>query len=157
MSALVISGCTMRSTTAVDLPWSRVISVVDGDTLVVRVDGHRETVRLIGIDTPETKHPTKPVGCFGPEASAHTAALLVPGSLIRLERDREARDRYGRLLVYAFTSEGLFINLHLVQAGFATTLPIEPNTAHQLAFADAARDAQAARRGLWGKCTTMSG
>src|SRR4051812_19756968 len=79
---------------------ARVTRVVDGDTLVVAVDGHDEKVRLIGIDTPETVDPRKPVQCFGKEASRRMSELLPPGSEVRLERDAELRDRYGRLLAY---------------------------------------------------------
>src|SRR4051812_41652918 len=64
---------------------------IDGDTIAVHVGGHDEHVRLIGIDTPETVSPTKPVMCFGKEASNETARLLPPGTAIRLVRDAEAR------------------------------------------------------------------
>ena len=70
-----------------------VTEVTDGDTVVLDFDGRRESVRLIGVDTPETKHPKKPVECFGPEASARTLSLLPPGTEVEVERDVEARDR----------------------------------------------------------------
>ena len=152
IAALALAGCSRTTASSLPPPWARVLAVIDGDTIEVRIGAQRETVRLIGIDTPETKHPTKPIGCFGPEAASHTKQLLPTGAAVRLERDREARDRYGRLLAYVFTANGLFVNLHLVQGGWATTLPIEPNIAFQVTFADAARDAQQARRGLWGRC-----
>jgi hypothetical protein len=63
------------------------ISVVDGDTIDVSIDGHRERVRLIGIDTPETKKPNTPVECFGPEATTFTQSMLVEDALLHLERD----------------------------------------------------------------------
>ena len=83
-------------------PNATVIDVADGDTIVVRVAGQRETVRLIGIDTPETKDPDEPVQCFGPEATEATEALLGQGTPVRLERDTEPRDQYGRLLAYVY-------------------------------------------------------
>jgi micrococcal nuclease len=126
--------------------------VVDGDTVVVRIAGHDETVRLIGIDTPETKKPNSPVECHGPEASARTAELLPSGTPVRLERDVEARDTYDRLLAYVFRADGVFVNLALVAEGFARTLLIEPNDAYATRFADAARSAAAEDRGLWGAC-----
>ncbi|MGA0863698.1 MAG: thermonuclease family protein [Ilumatobacteraceae bacterium] len=130
-----------------------VMSVVDGDTLVVRMAGRTETVRLIGVDTPETVHPSKPVECFGPEASARTAALLPKGTRITVVRDAEARDRYGRLLLYVTrAADGLFVNLDIVEQGYAVPLSIEPNTAHQRDFAEAAHRASTARLGLWGAC-----
>lgn len=128
--------------------------VVDGDTVKVRIDGHDESVRLIGIDTPETKHPTKPVGCFGPEASAHTAELLPPGTPVELERDHEERDPYGRLLAYLIRRpDGLFVNVELVRGGFAEVLTIAPNTAHTREFTAAAAEARQQSRGLWGACS----
>jgi micrococcal nuclease len=130
-----------------------VVRVVDGDTVVVRVGGADETVRLIGIDTPETKHPTKPVQCFGPEASAFTDQLLPAGTRVRLERDVEARDRFGRLLAYVYRSDdGIFVNLELARLGYARPLAIAPNNAHARDVADAAGQAQAEHRGLWQAC-----
>jgi micrococcal nuclease len=76
-----------------------VVRVIDGDTVVVHIDGKDEHVRLIGIDTPETVDPDKPVMCYGAEASGETKSLLPAGTVVRLVRDIEARDAYGRLLV----------------------------------------------------------
>lgn len=130
-----------------------VVSVVDGDTIDVAIDGTRERVRLIGIDTPETKKPDTPVECFGPEATAFTTGLLPAGTPVRLERDVEGRDAYDRLLAYVVrATDGLFVNLALVERGFAVPFPFEPNTTHAGAFADAARSAEAASLGLWGEC-----
>lgn len=127
--------------------------VVDGDTLVVRIGSRTETLRMLGVDTPETKHPTKPVGCWGPEASAHTEALLPRGTDVWLERDVEARDRYGRLLVYVHrTVDGLFVNLELVSGGWAVPLSIEPNLTHEGDFVRAAQSAEQSNLGLWGHC-----
>lgn len=134
-------------------PNARVVVVIDGDTIVADFDGREETVRLIGIDTPETKKPNSPVECFGPEASAHTARLLPAGTPIRVERDAEARDDYGRLLGYVHrSSDGLFVNLDLVATGHAEVLSIRPNTTHRTDFVDAARTAERAGLGLWGAC-----
>ena len=128
-------------------------NVVDGDTIDVRLGSRTETIRLLGIDTPETKHPTKPVECWGPEASAHTAELLPPGSDVWIERDAEARDRYGRLLAYVHRGDDdLFVNMELVAGGWAVPLSIEPNVAHQSSFAEAAMSAESADLGLWGRC-----
>src|SRR3954451_24306016 len=75
-----------------------IVRVIDGDTVDVTIGGRDEHVRLIGIDTPETKKPNTPIQCYGPEASAFTEELLPPGTPVRVERDVEARDDYGRLL-----------------------------------------------------------
>ena len=78
------------------------MQVLDGDTIVVRRAGGRdETIRLLGVDTPETHHPRKPVQCYGPEASAYTARRLF-GQVVRLEDDVERHDIYGRRLAYVY-------------------------------------------------------
>lgn len=113
--------------------------------------------RLLGIDTPETVDPDRPVGCFGPEASARTHELLPPGTDVRLERDQEARDRYGRLLAYVRRADhGTFVNQTLLQEGFAETLMIEPNHAYATDLLAAQAQAQAAAAGLWGACPAPS-
>ena len=127
--------------------------VVDGDTIDVIVDGVEERVRLIGIDTPETKKPNTPVECFGPEASAFTESLLPEGTPLYLERDVEPRDPYDRLLAYVYLTDGTFVNLQIVRQGYAQVLTIPPNVAHSTEFVQAARDAEAADAGLWGGCS----
>jgi micrococcal nuclease len=135
-----------------------VIRSVDGDTVDVRIGGADERVRLLGIDTPETVDPRRPVGCFGKEASQRTAALIPPGTVVRLERDVEARDKYGRLLAHVYrVDDGTYVNLTLLAEGFATTLTIKPNVAHTDELAAASRAARAAKRGLWGACPAESG
>lgn len=131
---------------------ARVERVVDGDTVEVTLSTGRERIRLLGIDTPETVHPTKPTECFGPEASARLAELAPVGAELRIERDVELRDRYGRLLAYLWSSDGTFINEALVADGFARTLPIDPNRAHRATLADAESTARQAGVGLWSAC-----
>ncbi|HWC11686.1 MAG TPA: thermonuclease family protein, partial [Acidimicrobiales bacterium] len=124
--------------------------VVDGDTLVVS-GGHR--VRLIGVDTPETKDPRKPVQCFGREASAYVSSLLEGGAGVRLVGDVEDRDAYGRTLAYVYRlPDGLFVNAELVREGYAQPLTIPPNVAHAEEFLSLARDARERGRGLWSSC-----
>jgi micrococcal nuclease len=128
----------------------RVISVIDGDTVEVARGGESETVRLLGVDTPETHHPTEPVECFGPEAAAYTAARLT-GATVRLEGDVESHDRYGRRLAYLIVG-GVRFNDELLRLGYAELLVIEPNHAHARSMLSAELDAKAADRGLWGAC-----
>jgi micrococcal nuclease len=112
-----------------------------------------EEIRLIGVDTPETVHPTKPVQCWGPEASSQTKTWLPKGTQVYILRDVEARDKYGRLLAYVYRSaDNLFINKELVAGGWARPYPYEPNTSLQAVFAQAAYEAQTSNLGLWAHC-----
>ena len=132
----------------------RVVKVVDGDTIHVQVGSVREKVRYIGIDTPETKDPRKPVQCFGERASQFNERL-VGGERVRLVRDVEARDRYGRLLAYVFRHrDALFVNAELARLGYAQTLTIAPNVRYAERFAALARAAREDGRGLWSACST---
>lgn len=159
LSLVLVVGCTSAPTTtpAGDgaLPANAtVVKVVDGDTIVADVDGTKERIRLIGIDTPETKKPDTPVQCFGPEASAFTSRLLPPGTPLHLERDVEPRDKYDRLLAYVYRAEdGMFVNLEIVRQGYARLLTFPPNVAHVDEFVAAARAAEQGDVGLWAGCS----
>jgi micrococcal nuclease len=127
-----------------------VVRVVDGDTIVARVDGRDEYVRYIGVDTPETVKPDTPVQCYGPRASDENHRL-VEGQTVRLTFDREVRDDYGRLLAYVYAGKR-FVNAELVRGGYARTLAIAPNTSHAREFQRLAMKAAKTGRGLWGAC-----
>ena len=133
-----------------------VVRVVDGDTVVVRLGTPKrvkESVRLIGIDTPESVKPNTPVQCFALEASAHTKALLPPATAVQLVRDVDARDGYGRLLAYVYRSaDGLFVNAELARDGYAVLDTIPPNVAHAGEFVEAVDAARRANAGLWARC-----
>lgn len=132
---------------------AKVDRIVDGDTLIAYVGGQRERVRLIGINTPESVDPDRPVMCFGKEASHHLEALVPPGTPIRIERDVEPRDKYGRMLGYIYrASDGLFVNLAQVSDGYANQYTFPPNVAHVNEFKKAAARARSDRTGLWGAC-----
>ncbi|MGI8662938.1 MAG: thermonuclease family protein [Acidimicrobiales bacterium] len=151
---LGLAACGGSSTSA-SLPAGQgtIVRVVDGDTVVVHIGGVDEDVRLIGIDTPETKKPDHPVECYGLEASHRAAELLAPGTVVRLERDAEARDRYDRLLAYLYrVSDGMFIEDQMLREGLAGTLAIAPNTAHEADLSSAAAAARLAGTGLWTAC-----
>lgn len=150
---LVTAGCAAPPTEAQPPGTATVVSIIDGDTVVIDLDGSRERVRLLGIDTPETDHPTRPVECYGQEATQRISELIPPGTEIRLERDVEGRDHFGRLLLYLYRAgDDLFVNETMVAEGFAATLHIDPNGAHRVALAAAERDARSRRAGLWAAC-----
>jgi micrococcal nuclease len=129
-----------------------VTRVVDGDTIDVQIDGTEYTVRYIGIDTPETVHPSQPVGCFGPEASARNKAL-VEGQTVGLEKDVSETDRFGRLLRYVWVG-GEMVNAALVRDGYAQSSTYPPDVKHQDLFIELQRQAREAGRGLWGAVCT---
>ncbi len=129
----------------------RVLRAVDGDTLEVALDGGGvETVRIIGVDTPETVKPDTPVQCFGPKASAFEHRE-VEGRRVRLLLGVEPRDIYGRLLAYAWV-DGRFLETVLLRRGLARTLPFPPNTRFAERFAALQAVAARSGRGLWGAC-----
>ncbi|MGH9183711.1 MAG: thermonuclease family protein [Acidimicrobiales bacterium] len=152
--ALLVAACVGGGSVVDEEPGrAEVVRVVDGDTIVVRIGRGEETVRLLGIDTPETKDPRAPVECFGREASARTEALLPPATAVRLVRDVEARDRYDRLLAYVYrVDDGAFVNLALAAEGYAAAFTYPPNVAHADELVAAAAAARRAGRGLWSAC-----
>jgi len=126
--------------------------VVDGDTVKVRLGHGEDTVRYIGVDTPETKKPGEPVECFGKAASAENEGL-VEGRRVELRFDAQRRDSYGRLLAYVHRlPDGLFVNAELVRRGLARPLAIPPNVAHADLFGRLQREARRSGRGLWEAC-----
>lgn len=122
----------------------RVARIIDGDTIVLE-DGTK--VRYIGVDTPETVHPSKPVEFMGKEASEYNRRL-VEGKNVRLEYDVERLDKYGRTLAYVYL-DTLFVNAELLRAGYAHVLTIPPNVHYSELFLSCQRAARDASRGLW--------
>lgn len=131
----------------------RVIRIVDGDTIRVSVGGDVYTVRYIGIDCPETKHPSLPVQWMGPEATRANEEL-VRGKKVYLEKDVSETDRYGRLLRYVFLDDGTFVNAELVRRGYAQVATYPPDVKYQDLFLEMQVEAREAGRGLWGPTPT---
>jgi micrococcal nuclease len=138
----------------VEIAW-----VSDGDTVAVRAlrpgvlaVGSLEHVRLLEIDTPESKNPHLPVQCFALRATKATERLLPKGSVAWVAPDRDLRDRYGRALLYVWNADGVFVNLRLVRRGFARAVLFRPNDLHIDVMRAAETEARAAGRGLWSAC-----
>jgi len=134
---------------------ARVVRIIDGDTLVVRIGRATERVRLIGVDAPEVAKHGEPGECFGDDATLVLTGLTPPGSIVRIERDVEARDVYDRLLAYVTVesdSARVMVNRALLEVGAARTLRIEPNTARASEFESVAATARSLGVGLWGAC-----
>lgn len=131
----------------------QVTEFVDGDTLTVDMNGTKEKVRLIGVDTPETHDPRKSVQCFGQAASDFTKQLI-GSNRVRLENDPENtdRDRYNRLLRYVYLPDGRLVNAELVKQGYAFAYTLFPFTKLE-EFRGFEQDARQQSAGLWGQCT----
>lgn len=133
--------------------------VSDGDTVGVRAVGRGvlarsedTTVRLLLIDTPESKHRDLPVQCFAQRATRATERLLPEGSDAWVQADRELLDQYGRALLYVWNADGTFVNERLVRRGFARVEWYRPNDRHLDRIRAAERAARDAGRGLWSHC-----
>jgi micrococcal nuclease len=140
-------GPTGRTTEA------SVVRVVDGDTIVVAYGGKQYKVRYIGMNTPETVDPSRPIQWMGPEASAANKTL-VAGKRVVLEKDVSETDRYGRLLRYVWLTDGVawtLVNLELINEGFASVSTYPPDVKYVDVYLAAERDAQATSVGLWGE------
>jgi micrococcal nuclease len=148
LAFLVTSPSIGASTEPARTREATVVHVDDGDTIDVWVDSRSERVRYIGIDAPEIVHDGVG-GERGGDAATRLNKALVGGRRVRLELDRERRDRYGRLLAYVWADQ-VMINLEMVRRGYARTLTIPPNIRYERWFARAEAEAQAAHLGLWG-------
>jgi micrococcal nuclease len=130
-----------------------VVRVVDGDTIVVAYGGRQYKVRYIGMNTPETVDPSRPIQWMGPEASAANKTL-VAGKSVVLEKDVSETDRYGRLLRYVWLTDGVawtLVNLELINEGFASVSTYPPDVKYVDVYLAAERDARATAVGLWGE------
>jgi micrococcal nuclease len=159
ISVLALPGCQVVLTQSTPSPAptiilgntieAQVVRVVDGDTIIVDIGGQEYRVRYIGIDTPETVHPTKPVEPFGKEASEMNKQL-VEGKFVRLEKDISETDRYDRLLRYVYVDD-IFVNAELVRLGYAQVTSYPPDVKYQDLFLELQREAQETNKGLWGE------
>lgn len=129
-----------------------VVRVIDGDTIEVETG---ERVRYIGVDAPETLHPSRPVECFGREAAARNEEL-VAGKRVRIERDVTERDAYGRLLRYVTVGD-VFVNEALIRGGFAHAVTYPPDVKYLDRLRAAEREARENKAGLWsGACAGVA-
>lgn len=141
-----------KSSTAMSPGYYLVTRAVDGDTIEVDMDGVKEKIRMIGVDTPETHHPDKGVECFGVLASEYTKSAL-EGKRVRLESDEtnQNRDRYQRLLRYVYTEQGALWNAELISNGYAHALTAFPFTKMD-EFKLLEQNARVQNKGLWSAC-----
>ena len=139
-------GDLLEATSSSRVAYALVTEIVDGDTIKLDTG---QTVRYIGIDTPETKHPSKPVQCFGKEAALKNSDLVL-GRKVKLVKDVSETDRYGRLLRYVYFGD-VFINETLIRQGYAFSTAFPPDIAQQDIFNSAQEQAKEENLGLWDK------
>jgi micrococcal nuclease len=134
-----------------------VTAVMDGDTFKAKIGWHTVTVRMLGIDTPETVDPRKPEQCYGKEASDETKGLLF-GRSVRLELnpDREVKDKYDRYLAYIYLEDETFLNEYLLENGFAREYTYGKPYIFQDKFRSIEKEAKEKKIGLWGVCGDTS-
>ena len=138
--------------------------IIDGDTVVVRVLGKKEHVRLIGIDAPESRdnqrarraaeregRDLETILSYGKRSSEYLRRIVPPGTAVRVVLDVEHRDHYGRLLAYLYSDQGGdMINERMIRDGYAYPLTVPPNVAHAKRFKELYQQARSRRSGLWG-------
>jgi micrococcal nuclease len=145
IKAIALFSILLFSTTVLAQDTRTVTRVVDGDTIILNGN---ERVRLIGVDTPETVHPQKPVEYYGKEASAFTKRLC-EGKSVRLEYDWQKQDKYGRTLAYVYLEDGTFLNAEIIKQGYGhayTRFPFK----YLEEFRGYEKDARESGMGLWG-------
>lgn len=140
----------IKSQTSTSEKYYPIVSVVDGDTVKINLDGKTTTLRLIGLDTPETVDPRKPVQCFGVEAS-NKAKELLSGKKVRIENDSTQGnlDKYGRTLAYIYLEDGTFYNKYMIEQGYAHEYTYDLPYKYQAEFKNAEKDAKSKQLGLW--------
>lgn len=147
---LVLTACTPASSPnkSSDESAATVVRIIDGDTIVANISGTDTTVRFLNIDTPETKHPEKPVECLGQEATEFTQSLLAPGDKITLAYDIERLDPYGRTLAGVYKDEKL-VNAQIAAAGLGVAVIFQPNERFYAEVKAAEESAQTSASGLF--------
>lgn len=159
--SILLPGIEDNAPTTGGLTNAQVTRIVDGDTLKVRIDGQAEeqTIRIIGVDTPETKDPNREVMCYGAEATAKTQDLVDRAhGQVELEKDVSDTDRYGRLLRYVWlpSSDGrTMLNEELVEDGYARAVVFPPDVKYRERFSADEQRAKRQHIGLWGACASF--
>jgi micrococcal nuclease len=141
---------------------AEILSIIDVDTIIIRLQGHKERVRLIGIDAPEcrpnlkaekdsirTRDDLRTITEMGQRATRYVKGIISPGDQIELELDLQQRDKYQRVLAYIWLPDGRMLNEEIVRAGYASLMTIPPNVRYHQRLQEAYIEAREGKRGLW--------
>ncbi|MFW0773819.1 thermonuclease family protein [Paenarthrobacter nitroguajacolicus] len=148
-TSVVLAATTWAVATAANADSGTVVRVIDGDTVVVSINNNDQTIRLLNINTPETKDPNKPTECLGPEATDHLEEVLPVGSKVRLEFDVERHDKYKRTLAGVFNASNQLVNAEIARRGLGVPMVVEPNRKFLPPVEAAYQEARAAKAGLF--------
>ncbi|QSZ50474.1 thermonuclease family protein [Arthrobacter sp. D5-1] len=148
-TSVVLAATTWAVATAANADSGTVVRVIDGDTVVVSINNNDQTIRLLNINTPETKDPNKPTECLGPEAADHLKDVLPVGSKVRLEFDIERHDKYGRTLAGVFNASNQLVNAEIARRGLGVPMVVEPNRKFLPPVEEAFEEARTAKAGLF--------
>lgn len=155
IALLTVAGVAYSAVSKAELDRATVLQVIDGDTVDVTLHGERTRVRLLNVDTPETKHPNEIVQCMGPEATEFLEELLPVGAQVDLEFDVEREDKYGRTLAGIFRQDEL-VNAQIAAEGFGVAVLYEPNDKFYSAVKEAETQARNEQRGLFDPVASCS-
>lgn len=132
----------------------KVSRVIDGDTFEIKYLWQKATIRMLGVNTPETVDPRRPAECFGLEASKETKKILTDTFVtLKLSPNRESKDKYGRYLTYVYLKDGSLFNLYLIENGFAREYTFGKKYSLQGEFKASENEAKQRMVGLWGSCS----
>lgn len=147
-TAALVAG-SIAVSAAANADSGTVVRIVDGDTLVVSINNGDHTIRLLNVDTPETKDPNQPVECLGPQATDYLASVLPPGTAVRLEFDKERHDKYGRTLAGVFAPNGSLVNSEIAREGLGIPVQYGDNAKFLPPVQAAYEEARTAKTGLF--------
>lgn len=149
ITTAALVGGSVAVAAAANADSGTVVRVVDGDTLVVSINNGDHTIRLLNVDTPETKDPNQPVECLGPEASKFLEQKLPAGTKIKLEFDAERHDKYGRTLAGVFAPDGSLVNAEIAREGLGIPVQFGANGKFLPPVTAAYEEARTAKKGLF--------
>ncbi|GAA3268855.1 thermonuclease family protein [Paenarthrobacter aurescens] len=148
-TSVVLAATSWAVATAANADSGTVVRVIDGDTVVVSINNIDQTIRLLNINTPETKDPNKPTECLGPEATDHLEEVLPVGSKVRLEFDVERHDKYGRTLAGVFNASNKLVNAEIARRGLGVPMVVGDNRKFLPPVEAAYQEARTAKAGLF--------